>query len=289
MDFEQTLFLDKAVSTRKNYIGNLRRLNGGKKITNYTFLKDTNKIIEFIETYENPGTRKVYYSSAVSLLADNATYKKQYDIYHAKMMELLTQLNDKPHKSESTLEKCKIPFDDLLQRQKSLYSKINFKLKKKDVTSEILDDLQKCIITSLYTLMPPRRNLDYIEMKIGEPKDDEFNYYDKYKMTFNRYKTDKIYGEQIVDCPDVVGKLIQLRQRLAPSIWLLTNTRGDKLSTQLMSKAVSDAFQMDVGSSSIRNIYLSSKYSDVKEGLNKDCKEMGTSAGTALKIYIKNK
>lgn len=288
MDFEQTLFLDKAVSTRKNYIGNLRRLNGNKKLTNYTFLKDTNKIVEFIEKYENPGTRKVYYSSAVSLLADNATYKKQYDIYHARMVGLLTQLNTNPHKSESTLEKCAIPMEDLIQRQKLLYSKINFKILKKNVTKEYLDLLQDTIIASIYTLMSPRRNLDYTECKLGEPKDDEFNYYDKYKFYFNRYKTADVYGEQIVDAPDVVGKLIQLRQRLAPSIWLLSNTRGDKMSTQLMSKAVSNAFQMDVGSSAIRNIASTELFGGNKAEMKKIATEMGTSVNMLSSVYINN-
>lgn len=288
MDFEATLFLDKSAGTKQNYLGNLHRLNDGKKITNYTFIKDTNKIVEFIEKYENPGTRKNYYSSVVSLLAGNKTYKKQYDIYHKKMVELLTQLNDAPYKSESTLEKCSVPMGDLLQRQKELYSKINFKILKKNVTKEYLDLLQDTIIVSLYTLMSPRRNTDYTEMKVCEPKDDEFNYYDKYKFYFNKYKTAGVYGQQITDAPDEVGKLIQLRQRLSPSVWLLTNTRGDKMSTQLMSKAVSNAFQMDIGSSAIRNISATELFGGNKAEMQKMATEMGTSVGTLSKIYINN-
>lgn len=286
--FEQTLFLDKSASTKKNYLGNLRRLNNGKEIKSVTFLKDLEKNIKFIENYGNPGTRKAYYASAVALLTGNKSYKKQYDIYHLKMMDLLKSLNDRPHKSESTLEKCAIPMDDLLQRQKELYSKINFKILKKNVTQSILDDLQDTIIVSLYTLMPPRRNADYTEMKIGEPKDDNYNYYDKFKFYFNRYKTDKIYGQQVVDVPDEIGKLIQLRQRLNQSEWLLTNTRGDKLSSQLMTKYVADSFGMDVGASAIRNISATDKFGGQKVEMQKVATEMGTSVAMLAKIYINN-
>jgi hypothetical protein len=285
--FEQTLFRSKSENTRKTYLGNLRRLNNKKEIKSVTFLKDTSKIIEQIDAYDNPSTRKSYYTSAVALLEDNKPYKRYYEIYHSKMMELLQQLNDNPHKSEATIEKCAIPMSDLMQRQKELYSKINFKILKKNVTQEVLDDLQKCIIVSLYTLMLPRRNLDYTEMKIGTPNDNEYNYYDKFKFYFNNYKTAGVYGQQIVDVPDELGKLIQLRQRLSPNEWLLLSVRGNQLSTTSMTAYVADAFGMDIGSSAIRNIYLSSKYADTKDNLNKDCADMGTSAGTALKVYIK--
>lgn len=136
--------------------------------------------------------------------------------------------------------------------------------------------------------MSPRRNLDYTECKIGESIDNEFNYYDKYKFYFNKYKTAGVYGPQVVDCPDEVGKLIQLRQRLAPNEWLLQNTRGDKLSTQLMTKAVSDAFGMNVGSSAIRNISATELFGGQKNEMQKVATDMGTSVDMLKKIYINN-
>lgn len=286
--FEQTLFLDKSAGTKKNYLGNLRRLNNGKEIKNVTFLKDTAKVLEIINKVENPSTRKNYYIALLALLTGNKSYKKYYDIYNEKLISLNKVLNVTPYKSESTLEKCSVPMEDLLQRQKLLYSRINFKILKKNVTTEILDDLQKCIIVSLYTLMSPRRNIDYTECKIGEPKDDNFNYYDKFKITFNTFKTAGVYGQQIVDVPDEIGKLIQLRQRLSPSEWLLCNTRGDKLSSQLMTKYVSDAFQMDIGSSAIRNISATELFGGNKAEMQKVATEMGTSVGMLAKIYINN-
>jgi len=282
--FETTLFLDKSPSTKKSYLGNLRRLNNGKEIKNIKFLKDTKKVLEQIAEIPNPSTRKNYYISAVAILENNKPYKKAYDIYHEQMMNSNKKLNKEPFKSEETLAKVAIPFEDLLQRQKELYNKINFKIKKVDATKEDLQLLQDTILVSLYTLMPPRRN-DYTEVKIEEPKEDAFNYYDKYKFYFNTFKTAKHYGQQITDVPDELGRLIELRQRINPHEFLLINKKGDKLSTSMLSKVIKDAFKMDIGSSSIRNIFATAKFGGVKAEMKEVATDMGTSVSMLQNVY----
>ena len=284
--FEATLFLHKAESTRKAYLGNLRRLNNGKEIKNVNFLKDTKKNLEYVDKVDNPSTKKNYFISSVAILEGNKKMKKYYDIYHEQMLNLNKKLTAEPFKSEATLEKVAIPFEKLVERQKELYDKINFKCKKSEVTKENLELLQDTIITSLYTLLSPRRNLDYTEMKIGEYKDDKFNYYDKYKMFFNTYKTAKNYGTQEIDVPDELGRLIELKQRLSQSEWLLTNQKGNKLSSSMMSKAVSKAFDFEIGSSSIRNIFATAKFGGQKQLLKDTAEAMGTSVAMLSNIYI---
>jgi hypothetical protein len=286
--FETTLFLDKAESTRKAYLGNLRRLNNGKEIKNVNFLKDTKKNLEYVETVENPSTKKNYFISSVALLEGNKKMKKYYDIYHKQMMELNKKLTKDPFKSEKTLEKVAIPFEKLVERQQSLYKQIDYKWKKSEVSKAILDLLQDTIITSLYTLILPRRNLDFTAMLVQEPKDDNYNYYHAFKMYFNKYKTNKVYGQQIIDIPDELGRLIELRQRLSPSEWLLTNQKGNKLSTSMMSKAVSKAFGFDVGSSAIRNITATEIFGGQKEKMKQVATEMGTSVNMIASVYTNN-
>jgi len=283
--FEATLFNDKAASTKKSYLGNLRRLNDNKEIKNVNFLKDTKKVLEYVDKVDNPSTKKNYYISSVALLEGNKKMKKYYDVYLEKMNEINKKLTKNPFKSEKTLAKVAIPMEDLLQRQKELYDQINFKLKKVDATKANLDLLQDTIIVSLYTLMPPRRN-DYTEVKIGEPKEDEFNYYDKYKFYFNSFKTAKHYGQQITDVPDELGRLIELRQRLSPNEWLLTNQKGNKLSTSMLSKVIKDAFKMDIGSSAIRNIFATHIFGGQKQLLKDTAEQMGTSVAMLSNIYI---
>jgi hypothetical protein len=174
------LFKDKTDRTRKLYLSNLRRLNGGKDVASLNFLKKTAEIITQIETVPNPNTRRSYYIAVVAVLQDVKGFKKYYTIYHEKMMDLNKTLNEKPHKSETTKEKVSIPMETLLARQKELLDKVDEFKKKKSLSSEELETLNHCLLVSLYTLLPPRRNRDYIEMvcKPVDPSNNEVNYYD---------------------------------------------------------------------------------------------------------------
>lgn len=60
------------------------------------------------------------------------------------------------------------------------------------------------MIVRLYTLFPPRRCQDYQLMRLGQMADKEYNYLDMKarKFIFNKYKTAKIYGQQVFDIPD---------------------------------------------------------------------------------------
>jgi len=279
---EETLYTENKESTRKLYLSNLRKLNGKKEIESLKFLKNTEGILKQISEVENPNTRKNYYICVVSALKEKKGFKKYYDVYHAKMMEINLELNTNPYKTEKTIEKCNIPFSKLEERQKHLISLIDFKVKKKNITTEFLDNLEMLLVTSLYTLLAPRRNLDYTEMEIGKGLN---NYSDK-KFTFNKYKTADTYNQQIVDVPDELVKIIALSQRVNPSEYLL-NKNKRKLTSTEMSKLVKKSFNLDVGSSAIRNIYLSNKYSEFSSDLKEDCTDMGTSVDVALGTYIK--
>ena len=54
-----------------------------------------------------------------------------------------------------------------------------------------------------------------------------------------------------------------------------------------MTRILNKIFGKSVGSSLLRNMYLSNKYSNIIENLKKDTTDMGTSVDTALNNYIK--
>jgi len=60
--------------------------------------------------------------------------------------------------------------------------------------------------------IPPRRSLDYADIKIRKYNKDIDNYYENGKFVFNQYKTCKQYGKVIIDvkmlAPDL-NKLIK--------------------------------------------------------------------------------
>ncbi len=47
--------------------------------------------------------------------------------------------------------------------------------------------------------IPPRRSLDYADMKIRNYNKNTDNYYENGKFTFNQYKTFKQYGRVTID------------------------------------------------------------------------------------------
>ena len=54
-----------------------------------------------------------------------------------------------------------------------------------------------------------------------------------------------------------------------------------------ITKILNKIFGRNIGSSMLRNIYLSSKYSGMMKDLKKDITDMGTSVDVALNTYIK--
>lgn len=71
------------------------------------------------------------------------------------------------------------------------------------------------LILALYTYIPPRRETDYVFLKIANREDDmddtSFNYYDTRNQVFvfNVYKTVKVYKKQRIDTPDELINIIE--------------------------------------------------------------------------------
>ena len=61
----------------------------------------------------------------------------------------------------------------------------------------------------------------------------------------------------------------------------------DIIKSQDMTRILNTVFGKSIGSSMLRNMYLSNKYSNIVEDLKKDTTDMGTSVDIALSTYIK--
>jgi hypothetical protein len=279
--------------SKKTYLSKLKKLNGNKKPTDLNFLKDTKSILEQIEKIENPNTRRSSFIAVVSVLKDNKKYKKEYDVYHAEMMKINTILNKTSHKSDETKAKQdKVSMDEILGRQKELGNILPIIKGKKKITEEQLEQLHDLVITSLYTLQSPRRNIDYSEMVIGLPTEDPTkNYYNKGKFTFNTYKTKGAYKQQILDVPKELDDILKVWIKLKPkdNEYLLINLKNNtKYKPTDMTDLLKKVFKNEaMGVSVLRNVYLSTNFGDAVNKLKEITTDMGTSIGTALGTYIK--
>jgi len=308
------LFSEKNIteSSKKLYIKNLERLNDNAPIKKLDFLKDTEKVLEKIQKYK-PNTQRSYIISVVSILKSLSTeapkkWKKVYDAYYPILEKLNTELKTNNEKTDKEKENWATQ-EDIMGRLEELKGIIPTIQKKKSITEDQFNELQKLMVLSLYTLQKPRRNKDYQDCMVFKQfneKDYEphptFNVLDlkTNKFLFYNYKTQGTYKKQEVDVSPELRTIIDLYLKFHPQykelkkgeckyMPFIVNSSGQPYTnnndfTRLLYKI----FNKKIGASMLRKIFLTDKYHDTLEDLKKDTEEMGTSSTTAENHYIKN-
>jgi hypothetical protein len=287
-----------AEGTKKTYMSNLKKLNNKVDPTDIKFLKKTDIVLEKIKEIVNPNTRRTYYISVVTALKDQPKYKKEYDIYHAEMMNINKELNTDSFKSEKTKEKhIKVDMVVLHKRQDYLNEVITQIGKKRKITDEQYNKLHDLVIVSLYMLIAPRRVLDYSCMVVEKPTDNkELNYYNDGKFYFNNYKTKGSYNQQMVEVPknlqDILKVWLKLKRGEDNHLLLTLSSQPLKAnkpySPSDLSKYIKVAFDNpSMGISVLRGEYLKDKYGTITKEMKEDIKNMGTSMTVATETYIK--
>jgi len=282
--------------TKKTYTAQLKKLNNKVEPTDIKFLKKTDIILAKIKEVINPNTRRSCYIAVVTALKDQPKYKKEYDIYHAEMMNINKELNTDSFKSEKTKEKhTKVDMGDLNKRQEYLNAVITEIGKKRKITDEQYTKLHDLVIVSLYMLIAPRRVLDYSCMVVEKPTEKELNYYNDGKFYFNNYKTKGAFNQQIVEVPKNLQDILK--------VWLKFKRGDNHLLTTLssqplkankpysppdLSRYIKTAFDNpSMGISVLRGEYLKNKYGTLTKDLQNDATAMGTSVGVINGTYMK--
>jgi len=284
-----------SVNSRNSYRRNLVNLNGGEPVTSYDFLKDPKKIVKSIE-HLSPNTQKSYVIAICSIL-NNSKLEELYDAYFQIMTNLNSRLSVNTVKSES--QKANWISQEGIQALRESMRKALPKTRaiSKADQNKLLDYLVIC----LYTLTAPRRNLDYSLMKCSSNMTDKnFNYLDmpRSRFIFNNYKTSGTYHSvEVATEPDLMTVLklylkshpfsSKLKNKSFDFFLLLKDGEPLKSSAD-MTRVLNGVFGKKVGTSLLRNIYLTSKYGKVVDELKDDVKDMGTSVNVALGNYIKS-
>jgi hypothetical protein len=176
---------------------------------------------------------------------------------------------------------------------------INF-TNKKHLSEKQYNILLQFVVLSLYTLTNPRRNADYMNMivikKITDGLPQNLNYLDLQKRNFyfNNYKTAKTYKQQVEHIPADLFNVLKIYLKFKPtdSNFLLVGYEGNPLKhVNSITLILNKIFNKKVGSSLLRNIFLSDKFSGLQKQLDElgdTAESMGTSKASALGVYIKN-
>jgi len=299
MEFLNNIFeqRDKPISdsSKKLYTRNLMKLNNDQPITNFFFFKEPKNILNMIKDYK-PTTQRSYIIAICTVLK-NSKHQDLYNIYFEMLSNFNNQLKVRTDKSEKQ-EKNWLSNDNIDKISNELKSKVVKKVRNKEEYNILLNYL----VLSLYTLHPPRRNIDYSLMKISSSmNDDKFNYLDmdKEQLIFNNYKTQGKYNSVIVSINNEVMKVISLYLSNHPEKSKLKNKNynvhflksfynEDIKASQEITRILNKILGKNIGSSMLRNMYLTNKYGDMVEELKEDTKSMSTSVGVALNNYIKD-
>jgi integrase len=187
-----------------------------------------------------------------------------------------------------TQENYWIDKDELDSIYNHVKNKAVYLFKKKELSKEDLNDIQNYIILSLYTLIPPRRSLDFTEMKIHNYSQDD-NHINKNKFVFTKYKTAKFNGTQYEEIPKELMSIIKKWIKINPTDYLLFDSNKNKLTPSKLTRRINKIFDKNISTSALRHLYISHKYQTFikeNESLEDDLKAMGSSM-IQLPQYLK--
>ena len=277
------------------YLKSLKNINEGKEIKNLKFLNKPEKILEKIANYK-PTTQRNNIIAIVSILKalENPLYDKYYNI----MINMTKSINENNKTNEKTeTQKANwIKWDDVIEKFNQL--KIRISKNTGTMTEQKYNSLLDTVILSLYVLIPPRRNKDYIDMMItkNNTTDNTKNYLDtkKQQFIFNVYKTAKKDGQLIVSIPDELMTIIKLYIKHHPmksemkteNVPFLVYYNKKPIKDNSLTRILNKIFDKKIGSSMLRHIYLSSKYGNLLDEQKKDSVLMSHSQSTQ-RDYIK--
>ena len=269
-----------SVKTYISILSNLyKKLNGEGDIE--WFIKENNKILKSLDN-KNDQTQKTTLSALFIL-----TNLKEYQTVMNTIMKKVN--ND--YKNQKMNEKQKdnwISINEIKEKYDALSVDANLMLNKKKILNENI--MMEFLLMSFLggVVIPPRRSLDYSEMKIRNYDVKTDNYYKANKFYFNKYKTFKTYGLQILDVPKEFNKVLKKWIKINTNDYIIYSSNGNKLSCPQITRTLNKIFGKKISTSMLRHIYLTDVYKDIPK-INKMenlADQMGHSVSTAME-YIK--
>lgn len=286
-------------STANTYIANLCLLNDKKPFNNLGFLKrNKDSIMEHLTQYAE-STESNYLAAIVSALSthkDQHLYKTIYKFYSEELNNKLGKRDEEDHSKMSEAQKDNwISWSDVENKWKELKVQVDKFKDDKSISRKNFEILVDFVVLSLYFLVPPRRNLDYLKMNIllRESKDLEtdMNYCDMVneEFIFNVYKTAKFHKQQVEKIPAELMEVLRIWVKFHPSlqgslgkkpgvIKMFVNVEGiPQTLVNFITLRLNKVFGRKVASTMLRHIFITHKFGDEFEEMAKTASAMGHS------------
>jgi hypothetical protein len=221
-------------------------------------------------------------------------YKSIYKFYSELLNEKLGKKDGEDHSKLSESQKDNwISWDDVEKKWKELKTQVDKFKDDKSISKKSFETLVDFVVLSLYTLVPPRRNLDYLKMNIltRETKDlpTDVNYCDMIneEFIFNVYKTSKFHKQQIEKIPEELMEVLRVWVKFHPSmtqavgkkpgqVKMFVNVEGiAQTLVNFITLRLNKIFNRKVASTMLRHIYITHKFGDEFEEMARTASAMG--------------
>jgi integrase len=290
-------------STADAYVRTLYVLNGKRPFKNLAFLRNVEDIDKQVADYAT-STQKNIIATIASVLSicPGPIYKKLYRIYSEKLKEKHTALaearGDTMEKTPKEKENW-VSWEDVEKQREGLKAEVARFASQKAITPAQYERLLMYLVLSLYTCLPPRRNLDYQQMYVTRKWSDKLptdrNYLDLTgkRFIFNKFKTVKSSGVQTADIPETLMEVIKqylkfhaLGRSKTEFVFLAKPDGSPLTAVNGITRLLNRLFGKRVGSSMLRHSYLSQKYGPVLEEMRADASAMAHDGPTQA-TYIR--
>jgi len=275
-------------STAKLYERNIKRLiqlAESENVDEFT----SDKTLDKLMSSSNSTSANYTATCLVVLGLEKSKNKERIEELNMKLRELngkVKNSDDKPKDEEIVKWDSIVSLADKLRNN---FMKIEMKYK----------EGMEAMLLSLYSLFPPQRSEIFSNLIITttKPNDKDNNYLFRkstnvYFLIINKHKTLRSTGEiteQIISKQLI--KMLNRYIKLYNTKYLFQYNNDKSLSPSDISKMLGKTTKElgdKLGSSSMRHIYLSNKYSNVMKDLKNDTAIMGNSTGVAMSNYIAN-
>ena len=296
-------------NTVKQYVINLKKLQKIYDTDNYDFLKKPEDVMDKLSDLHYLSQRNILNAVVVLLMALNSDEK--YDKLLEEYGSLRDGLNDKysdeqksgiisdkQSKNFATTEEVFTMINKMADELKPLKKK-----SKDDITKKEMQLLQAFVLFNIYARMPFRNDVAgmeaiqkraYNKLSEEDKKVKNFLVVEKNGLFFvlNQFKTQAKYKSLNLPIEDpTLKKILRYYLKMNGMGVLFKTSTGKALTRIELSKVLLKYSQKYMGKSIsttlLRKIYLSSKYGNMKEELEKDNKVMGHSKAVALDTYVK--
>jgi site-specific recombinase XerD len=277
-----------SIKTYSSILRNLyKKVYGDDEMTMDGF-KNTEKILDFLK--DIPANRRKTILSALVVLTNIEQYRHKMDddiVSYNKAIALQTCTPAQEHAWVDTKDINEV-YEDLKKNANAL-------MKLKNITPSNLQEIQNYVIVSLLggVYIPPRRLLDYVAFKIKNVDKKIDNYLDKSSLVFNKFKTAKTYGQQIVDIPKELKSILTKWIKLNPTDWLFFDSNLGPLNSVKLNQRLSKIFKNVATNTSVnalRHSYLTNKFGHTinqKKEIDDIMEKCGSSAHM-LTTYVKD-